>query len=326
LVENLVSETPMLIAEMCQNHNGRLDILEEMVRLAGQSGASHAKIQGIYSSELVFRERFELGGDSALTRPFQDEQSRLTGLDLSIKSEMEFVRWCDRYSLTPMITVFTHAGLDRAVAAGFRSFKIASYDCGSRALIERCLHHASELVISTGGTEWVELLRTVELLRSAQNSVKIRLLHAVTKYPTSLHEVNLARMLAISIFGFPVGFSDHTAPAETGLIASEASAFLGATAIERHFSILDSRETRDGPVSVSPVQLREISDAMMCDGPLAREKFRDLVDSHPEILATTGLEPSEAEKVNADYYRGRFASWSDDAQVMAWEAWGGAGP
>lgn len=324
MVENLISESPTIIAEMCQNHNGRLDILEEMVRLAGQSGASHAKLQGIYSPELVFRRRFELGGASPLTRPLQDEKNRLVGLDLSVESEIEFVRWCGRYGVTPMITVFTHAGLDRAVAAGFRSFKIASYDCGSRELIGRCLPHAAEIVVSTGGTEWAELFRTVELLRTAQASVKITLLHAVTKYPTSLHEVNLARMLAISIFGLPVGFSDHTAPAETDLIASKASAFLGATAIERHFSILDSGETRDGPVSVSPMQLREIRDAMMLDGLLAQKKFQELVDSYPEILVTTGLGPSEAERVNADYYRGRFASWRNDAQVMAWEAWGSA--
>jgi N,N'-diacetyllegionaminate synthase len=313
----------MLIAEMCQNHNGRLELLEEMVRLAAKSGASHAKIQGIYSSELVFRNRFEPGGSGRLTRPFESERDRLAPLELPETAEAEFVRWCERSGVTPMVTVFTHAGVDRAIAAGFRSFKIASYDAASRKLIERTLPHSREIVVSTGATEWKELAQTASLLRRGSPNVDIRLLHAVTKYPTYLHEVNLTRMLALQVFGFPVGFSDHTAPAETGVIASLASAYLGATAIERHFSILDPGETRDGPVSVSPQELQEIRDSMGLDKFESRERLFQLVEESPEILLSLGLEPSEAEKVNADYYRGRFASWRDGVQVMSWEDWDG---
>ena len=322
--ESSTSEQPMLIAEMCQNHNGRLELLEEMVRLAAESGASHAKIQGIYGSELVFRERFEPGGHGPLTRPFEAERDRLAPLELSAEAEAEFVRWCERYGLTPMITVFTHSGLDRAVEAGFRSFKIASYDSASRKLIERSLPYALEMVVSTGGTEWKEIAQTARLLQHGPSNVDVRLLHAVTTYPTSLHEVNLARMLALAVFALPVGFSDHTAPAETGVIASIASAYLGATAIERHFSILDPGETRDGPVSVSPRQLKDISDSMLLDKFEARTELLRLVESNPEILMASGLEPSNAERVNADYYRGRFASWRDGVQVMSWEDWDGS--
>ena len=201
-----VSEQTMLIAEMCQNHNGNPEILEEMVRLAADAGATHAKIQGIYSAELVYRERFEVGG-SGRPRPFEAEFKRLESLELTEATEKSFVEWCLLYGVTPMITVFTHAGIDRAVRQGFTSFKIASYDCTSLALIERCLPHAQELVVSTGGTRWDDISKTAELLSSWSSRVDARLLHAVTVYPTSLGDFNPARMLALQLFGLPFGLS-----------------------------------------------------------------------------------------------------------------------
>lgn len=311
----------ILIAEMCQNHNGRLEVLEEMVEAASVSGATHAKIQGIYASELVFRERFEQGGGAGVVRPFHAEQERLAGLELSLDAERVFIKWCERFGITPMITIFSHSGLDRAVASGFQSFKIASYDCSSRSLIERALPHATELVVSTGGTQWVDVVETCRLLMSRPPGVEVTLLHAVTKYPTLLAEVNLARMLSLGVFGFPIGFSDHTSPGDSGLVASLSAVYLGASAIERHFSILSPSETRDGPVSVSPSELKEIRSAMMLDEKEAREKLLQSLSKNPEILLSHGVNPTEIEVANADYYRGRFASWQNGNQVMAWEPW-----
>lgn len=310
----------MLIAEMCQNHNGRSEILEEMVKSAADAGATHAKIQGIYSSELVFRERFE-SGTSGLKRPFGEEAERLAGLELSATTEADFIQWCRQHGVTPMITVFTHSGLDRAVEAGFTSFKIASYDCQSRALIERCLPHAEEVVVSTGGTKWEEVRATAQLLQESAPTVDVRLLHAVTKYPTQLEDFNPGRMLSLRIFGLPVGYSDHTSPLDSGLTAALFAAYLGASAIERHFTILDPAETRDGPVSVSPPQLRAIRDALRSSPAEASEALRQLAWSNPELLANPQFDLSVVEEESVDYYRGRFASWRGGNQVMSWEAW-----
>lgn len=311
----------LLIAELCQNHNGKSDLLSELALQAASSGATHLKIQGIYASELVYRERFEVAGSNALTRPFAPERERLAGLELTEETEYRFVELCHELGVTPMITIFTHSGLDRALQSGFRSFKIASYDCASIPLIQRCAEVADELVISTGGTMWDDVIRTANFLRVAPTRANVFMLHAVTKYPTDLKEVNLFRMLALSSLGFPIGFSDHTAPAVTGLVASLAAVSAGAVAIERHFTVLSPEETKDGPVSVSADQLRTIADAMSMQPPERASMLSELLQEYSEVLFTGSLEPSEFERINADYYRGRFASFADGQQVMAWEEW-----
>jgi len=315
----------MLIAECCQNHLGEPEILKKMVAEGSNSGATHLKIQGLYHDELNFREQFEeqrsIEHQASIVRPFAAEVSRLKPLTLSLETETEFVRECHSFGVTPMITVFTHSGLDRAVKAGFRSFKIASYDCASLALISRILPVCDELVISTGATSWDEIANTANFVaRNKSEKTKIVFLHAVTEYPTQLTSVRLLRMTALKQFGFEVGYSDHTAPETTDLKAAALAIKLGATAIERHFTILEVGATKDGPVSVNPSQLslianmfssNRILDAHMPDEQLCKSMLTPMIS----------LDPSDLEIKNKEYYRGRVVSTLNGVKINSWEDW-----
>ena len=153
-----------LIAEFCQNHLGDTNILEKMIISAKNNGASHAKIQGLYSHEITKRDQFELP-TNRIFRPYANEVERLSKLDLSIDTEKWFVQKCNEISIIPMITVFTHMGVERAKNAGFKSIKFASYDCGSLPIISKVLEFADEIVISTGATYWNEIKSTAEYLQ-----------------------------------------------------------------------------------------------------------------------------------------------------------------
>ena len=85
-------------------------------------------------------------------------------------------------------------------------------------------------------------------------------LHCVTKYPTQLNQLHLSRMNKLRKYTKNIGFSDHTKTSETGLVASKITLSLGATCIERHFTVLDEGKTKDGPVSISPEHLKELCD------------------------------------------------------------------
>lgn len=141
------------IAEFCQNHLGKYKILEEMINQAKNSGFTHGKIQGLYSNELTKREEFE-NPDSKFYRPFLAEFNRLSKLDLTEGDEKWFIDTCIDVGIIPMITVFTHSGAERAKKTGFKSIKIASYDCSSLPLIESVATYADEIVVSTGATSW----------------------------------------------------------------------------------------------------------------------------------------------------------------------------
>jgi sialic acid synthase SpsE len=165
------SNSVKIIAEFCQNHLGRPAPLEQMVIEAKKNGATHAKIQGLYSHEITWRKEFE-DKLSPIYRPYEKKVARLKELDLSFKTEKWFVQFCQSQSITPMITIFTHKVVDRAKLAGFKSIKIASYDCASKPIIKKSLEFADKIVISTGATYWQEITDTVNLINRYKKNHK----------------------------------------------------------------------------------------------------------------------------------------------------------
>ena len=92
---------PIIIAEACQNHNGDLKILKDMIYAAKDAGADYIKIQSMLADELSYRERFENGVvENGLTkvirRPYQPEYDRLKNLDLNDDDHSWFVEECHR--------------------------------------------------------------------------------------------------------------------------------------------------------------------------------------------------------------------------------------
>lgn len=309
------------IAEMCQNHSGSLKVLEKMVREAKNSGATHAKIQAIYVSELNFRSEFE-NPDTESYRPFERESARLSPLELGAEDEKHFVSLCRDLQIIPMITAFTHSGAERAKQNGFKSIKIASYDCSSRSLIGTCLKFANELVVSTGATSWQEVEMTARYLSKNKNTDQaIGLLHARTLYPCSLDEARLGRIWLLRKFGFPVGFSDHSSPQKDSLLTSKFAIALGIEYLERHFTVMGPEETKDGPVSVNPKQLQELVDFSQSTSKQKLAFVRENLECFLESLRLDALEPSHLEATNASYYRGRFISKWENHVVNPWDPW-----
>lgn len=310
-----------LIAEFCQNHNGSREILSRMIDSAVRARFTHGKIQGLYSHELTKRGQFEVP-NGAIFRPHEKEMDRLKSLDLSEEDERWFVEECYAKGIIPMITIFTHDGVRRAKTAGFRSIKIASYDCASFPLLDRVAEFAEEIVVSTGATDWTSVVRTASKLRDFQlNGLRIGLLHARTIYPTKSSDVGLARMLSIESLGVRAGFSDHSLINEDGLLATKFAIFLGAHVVERHYTVLPRKDTKDGPVSIDEDQASNISNFASATRADRLKDLQDNIHRLGEYTSITNLEPTEVEKLNATYYRGRVATKYNGTNVFAWEEW-----
>ena len=145
------------------------------------------------------------------------------------------------------------------------------------------------------------------------------MLHCVTIYPTPLAEVNLQRMKYLKQYSDSIGFSDHTSTRRDGIAASLAAIHLGANVIERHFTILSESESKDGPVSINEEQLNELVQFSQCSTAdqtsLLKERAIDI-----SLLKGDGhLDLSADEKLNRDYYRGRFVSKRDGREFFNWE-------
>ena len=320
----------MFIAELCQNHQGNPELLLAMSMKAAEAGATHIKIQGIYSEELSFRDEFEAKSAGQVNvgnigaRPYRAEYERLRALQLSPSVEAQFVEYVQELGLTPMITIFSHAGVQRALEAGFKSFKIASYDCSSFSLLRRVAAIATELVISTGATNFQDVMAAKAAVVQANPDIKLTFLHAVTEYPNLPENLRMARMLSLRGLHSRVGYSDHSATidVEDANFGSNLAIALGATAIERHFTILPKSETRDGKVSVSPEEFASMV-SLSQDRQFDTKFLRSAIDKGSlGELTVDFTAPTELELQNARYYRGRFASKTKSGKtIQNWEEW-----
>lgn len=312
---------PVLIAECCQNHNGDKEILKDMIHAAAENGADYVKIQAIRSRELTHRPRFDEGevnsdgSQKTIKRPYAAERERLSKLDLSIDEEAWFVEECRRAGIAPMTTAFTIAAAHEVKDLGYEAVKVASYDCASYPLLRELKKYWSTIFISTGATYDHEIAKAAEVLKD----IEAHFLHCVTIYPTPMSELHLNRINFLRRFSPSVGYSDHSKPEDTKLWASKIALALGASCIERHFTILGPTETKDGPVSITPAMLKEMREfADMSRG----EMTRSISEEYPqweEALGQNTRPLSHAELLNRDYYRGRFASMVDGRPVYNWE-------
>ena len=250
-----------IIAELCQNHNGDRIILDEMISAAAEAKADYVKIQSMRSKDLVYRERFEKGiiegnRTKVIKRPFLIEFNRLKKLDLSEDDHYFFIEKCKKYKIKPMTSIFS---INRKnflkKLKEIDTLKVPSFDCSSHNLIKKLSKIQKSLIISTGGTFDREIIKTANILKKAKK--KFSFLHCISIYPTPLNEANLLRIKFLKQFTDSVGISDHSNPDKNNHKLSIAAVKIGATIIERHFTIL-KKETRDGIVSVNQKQLQEL--------------------------------------------------------------------
>jgi len=312
-----------LIAELCQNHNGNINILKEMVWAAAENGATHVKTQNIFAGDLSKRERFENGLISSkneievIKRPYQEEYDRLKKLELSYEDQLLFIEECKKANVEPLTTLFNIDRIMDMKELGFKSIKVASYDCGSFPLIEALSKNFQEVIVSTGASYDNEIEGAINILKKSK--IKFSILHCVTIYPTNLNQFHLSRMEFLYSLADSVGFSDHSLAIRDDIKGSLCAIYLGATTIERHFTILDPNQTRDGPVSIDKKQLKKLKDFSILSKDKQLLYLNELGINIRELQGDKNRVLSKEELLNRDYYRGRFINKIDTNIVYNWE-------
>jgi len=314
-----------IIAEICQNHNGSREILSELIHAAAESGADYVKMQSILSDDLVPRGRFEYGEVEnsgvvkTIKRPFRPEYERLSKLDLTEEDHLFFIEECKKYNVIPLTAIFARKRIPFVASLPWteRTVKVPSYDCASFKMIEELAEHFDHLIVSTGATFDEEIERAVQVVKD--KGKQISLLHCVTSYPNTLDMCNLARIGWLTQFTSSVGWSDHTLMERDGIKAAKMAIALGAQFVERHFTVLEKDQTKDGPVSITAALLKELSEFAQLG---KEEQTRIVKEEIPEWNIMIGLaqrELTHKEMLNRDYYRGRFASYTQGEWVYNWE-------
>jgi sialic acid synthase SpsE len=299
-----------VIAEMCQNHNGDVGLLKEMVSRSIEAGAGIVKFQLIFANMLSKRERFESGEtlqngkQACIKRPYLTEFERLKRLEISMNDLADMADLCRSSGVTPMCTAFTIDSLDLVKQMGFDVVKIASYDCASTQMLCQANEKFSEIFVSTGSTFNSEIEEATRIV----SPEKLRLLHCVTIYPTPLDLMNLRKIYELKKICNVVGFSDHSNTVDDGIKAAVAARFFGATFVERHFTVLGPKDSRDGIVSIGEKEVEELVELYSSPVGAVEIWLKKYFPEFQELYASLRLGLSEEEMLNRDYYRGRFVN------------------
>jgi sialic acid synthase SpsE len=268
----------MLIAELCQNHLGSMEVLREMVAKASEAGATFAKIQSFFADDL--------------SDDWKSDYDRLKALELTWEEHATFAKWCKEYGLTPMTSVYTFDYADELNKAGIRHIKIGSAQSTDEDLITQYIATGFHVYVSTGGTPLAKVSKMGPLAG---------VFHCVSEYPANPYRANLIRLFDLkrSFPGCALGFSDHTDPTDLEWSwPAKLAMLLGVTYVEKHFTVMDRSRTKDGKVSIDFGQLKEL---VRWDRLSLEEKLREW-----PTLGAMVYPQDQSEIQLIDKYRGRW--------------------
>ena len=267
-----------IIAEAGVNHNGSYEIACELVDAAKNAGADYIKFQTFKSKNLV--------SDTAQKADYQKnttgdgtQADMLKRLELSYDEFFSLKEYCDRVGICFLSTPFDIDSIHFLNSLNMPFWKVPSGEVTNYPYLVEIAKTNKPVVMSTGMCNISEIDEAIKVLES--NGVReIRLLHCNTEYPTPYEDVNLRAMETLrNKFGLEVGYSDHT----NGIEVPVAAAALGASIIEKHFTLSRDMEGPDHKASLEPHELAEMVSCIR----------------HIEIAMGTGEKtPSSSEKKN----------------------------
>ena len=241
----------LIIAEAGVNHNGSLKTAKELVDLAYESGADIVKFQTAKLESLVSRNAPMAAYQKKNTGVDESQKAMLEKLLLSFEEFEELAQYCEKVGIKFLSTPFDiesiHFLNDMQDIWKIPSGEITNYPY----LVEIAKTH-KKIILSTGMAEMSEIEEAIGAL-NANGANDITILHCTTEYPAPYKDVNLRVMKTLKDrFGYSVGYSDHTSGIEVAL----AAVALGATVIEKHFTLDRNLPGPDHKASLEPNELK----------------------------------------------------------------------
>ncbi len=240
-----------IIAEAGVNHNGELELAKKMIEVAAKAGADYIKFQTFVPEKLVskYAAKAEYQKDSGSAEETQLQM--LQKLTLKTKDFFELKRYCKELGIGFLSTPFDMESIAFLKKINMDFWKIPSGEVTNFPYLKALAKTGRPIIMSTGMCEMNEIEMAVHVLQK-YGAGDIKLLHCNTEYPTPFEDVNLRAMAEMQKkFNIEVGYSDHT----EGIEVAIAAAALGATVIEKHFTLSREMEGPDHKASIEPDEL-----------------------------------------------------------------------
>jgi len=241
-----------IIAEAGVNHNGDINLAKQLIDVAVAAGVDYVKFQTFKAEKLVSSTAEKANYQKEnLNEQNGSQLKMLKKLELSDQNHYELVEYCNKKGITFLSTAFDLQSLDFLHKIGIQLYKIPSGEITNLPYLKKVAELASEIIISTGMCTIEEIQEAIGIIvnECRFDKSKITILHCNTEYPTPFNDVNLKAMLTLKkVFSTQIGYSDHT----LGIEVPIASVALGATIIEKHFTLSKNLEGPDHKASLEP--------------------------------------------------------------------------
>jgi len=243
-------QTPLVIAEVGINHGGEVEKAKQMVRDAYSVGAECVKFQ----MHIIEDEMVPIAKESVPGHTKESIWEIIEKCALTVEEHVELKKLCEYLGIIYLCTPFSRAAADTLESIGIQSYKIGSGECNNYPLIKHIAEFQKPIILSTGMNDLESIRPSVKILKDAE--VDFALLHCTSLYPTPYEKVRLGAMqdLINAFPEVPIGLSDHS----VGNYACFGAVALGASIVEKHFTSDKSWPGPDIPVSINPLELKDL--------------------------------------------------------------------
>ena len=281
-----MTDRVLIIAEAGVNHNGSIQLAKKLIDKAVFSGADAVKFQTFKATNVVSKNAPKADYQKQTTNLRESQFDMIKRLELDERAHQELIAYCKEANIMFLSTPFDLDSVDLLNELGLQIFKIPSGEITNLPYLRRIGSLCKEVILSTGMSDLKEIGEAIKILTNAGTlKENITVLHANTMYPTPMEDVNLRAMQTIqNKFDVAVGYSDHT----LGIEVDIAAVAMGATVIEKHFTI---DKTMDGPDHKSSIDPEELK-AMV-------SSIRNI----EKALGSSIKKPSKSEKPNISMAR-----------------------
>ena len=243
----------LIIAEAGVNHNGDLALARRLVDAAADARADLVKFQSFSADRLATTKAEKADYQSRTTDRSESQHAMLRRLELSREMHEQLIAHCAERGIPFFSTGFDVESVSMLAELGLDRFKVPSGEITNLPYLRHIGRYGKPVIVSTGMSTLGEIEAAIDVLeRSGTPRDRVTVLHCSTEYPAPMAEVNLRAMLAIrDAFGVAVGYSDHT----PGIEVAIAAVAMGATVIEKHFTIDRALPGPDHAASLEPAEL-----------------------------------------------------------------------
>ena len=250
----------LIIAEAGVNHNGDIAKAKALIDKGAEAGVDYVKFQTFKAVNLVTKQAKRAAYQDKNTQNNDSQYEMLKKLELSQAVHQELIDYCAQKGVQFLSTGFDIESLEFLAQLGITIAKVPSGEITNLPYLRKVASLFPEVILSTGMATIIEIKDAVKVLTdNGVNKDKITVLHCNTEYPTPMEDVNLRAMLHIQQeVGIAIGYSDHT----LGIEVPIAAVALGATIIEKHFTLDKTLPGPDHKASLEPDELKAMVSAI----------------------------------------------------------------